>query len=61
MGKFNGKQALGKIGRHKMLWSNTRIFHSARLRSEAVLLPSIITSQRKKLERVKGIQTDNWE
>ena len=59
MGKFKGKWASGKIGWHKMLWSNTRIFHSARLQSEVGFLPSISTSQRRKLER--EIWTDNWQ
>jgi len=61
MGKFIGKWASAKIGQHKMLWSNTRIFHSTRLQSEAGFLHSISTSQMRKLERVNGFQTENWD
>lgn len=60
-GKTNGKWASGKIGQHRMLWRNTRIFHSVHLQSKAKFLPRISTSQKRKLQRAKGIWTDNWK
>lgn len=49
-GKTDGKWASGKIGQHRMLCRNTKIFHSVRLQSEAELLPRISTSQKRERE-----------
>lgn len=52
-GKTNGKWASGKIGQHRMLWRNTRIFHSVHWKREAEFLPRISTSQKRKLQTAK--------